>query len=141
MEDKPLTVQNPQSRTAKARAIAAEQGKSFMPGVSANPGGKPVGARNRLQGKFLNTLADDFEKHGKEAIEAMRRDDPSAYVRAVASLMPKELEVKRPLEELTDDELSSAIDALRSFVVAQNAPKGSGAKSGGKPAPGLHPVH
>lgn len=114
---------------------------AFKPGESGNPGGRPTGARNRLQAKFLYTLADDFDKNGKEAIEKMREEDPSAYVRAVASLMPKELEVKRPLEELTDDELSAAIDALRSFISSQAAGVGARTESAGKQAIKLPSVH
>jgi hypothetical protein len=135
------TTQKPQSRTAKARQVAKEQGKLFGQVPNPNPGGKPVGARNRLQGKFLNALADDFEEHGVAAIARMREEDPSAYVRAVASLMPKELEIKRPLEELSDDDLATAIDALRSFVATQGTGQGSRAEGSGKQAAGVQSVH
>lgn len=67
----------------------------FKPGNLANPGGKPVKSRNRLQGAFLRALADDFEEHGPAALVAMRKEKPSDYIRVVASLMPKELEVMR----------------------------------------------
>ena len=32
--------------------------KPFQPGVSGHPAGKPVKARNRLQGAFMKELAD-----------------------------------------------------------------------------------
>lgn len=89
---------------------------AFKPGNKANPGGKPIGARNRLQGKFLNQLADDFELYGKSAIVEMRETDPSAYIRCVASLMPKELEVTKPLDELSDDELAKSIRTLKQYL-------------------------
>lgn len=95
-------------------------------GQSGNPGGKPVGARNRLQGAFLNDLADDYEANGKKAIEACRREDPVAYVRAIIALMPKELEIKRPLEDMTDVDIAAAIATLRSAVAAQTAAAGAG---------------
>lgn len=86
----------------------------FKPGVSANPGGKPLGARNRLTAYFLNRLADDFEKHGKKAIEEAREKDPMGYIKAIGALMPKQIEQTQPLDDLTDAELVAAIALLRS---------------------------
>ena len=105
-------------------------GAGFKPGQSGNPGGKAVGTRNRLQGKFLNQLADDFELHGKSAIVEMRETDPSAYIRCVASLMPKELEVTKPLDELSDDELVRSIATLKQYLNLENAGDGSEEEAG-----------
>jgi hypothetical protein len=69
-----------------------------------------------MQAKFISALADDFEQHGAAAIAAIREKDPASYIRAIVSLMPKELEVKRPLEELSDEELASCVAALSAFV-------------------------
>lgn len=91
----------------------------FKKGQSGNPGGKPAGTRNALQGSFLKKLQEDFDKFGALAIRQCRKKDPTGYVRVVASLMPKELEIKRPLEELDDAQLAAAIAALQSFVASQ----------------------
>lgn len=90
----------------------------FKPGQSGNPAGKPVAARNRLQGAFVNALADDFEANGKEAIVLAREKDPMGYVKAVASLMPKQFEQSQPLEDLTDAELTAGIALLRSKLAS-----------------------
>ena len=87
--------------------------KQFKPGQSGNPGGKPIGARNRLQGDFMRALSEDFAAYGKAAIAQCRAEKPDAYLRIVASLFPKELEVKRPLDDLSDEELENAIALLR----------------------------
>lgn len=92
----------------------------FKPSQSGNPGGKPVGARNRLTGQFLNALADDFEKDGKRAIKQCREDNPAAYIKAIAALCPREIELKRPLEEMADAELITALNALTSFLAGQS---------------------
>ena len=76
-----------------------------------NPG-RPKEARDRISRAFLTAVAEDFEAHGKAAIIRVREEDPSTYVRVVASLQPKELEITRPLDNLTDDELSKIIDAV-----------------------------
>ena len=77
--------------------------RPFKPGQSGNPGGKPAEARNRLSGALLNALADDFEKHGKAAIQRCRTASPARYLQIVASLLPKNVAVEAKgatLEEL-----------------------------------------
>ena len=96
--------------------------RPFSPGQSGNPGGKPVAARNKLQGDFVKALADDFENPGKAAIVTMRENDPSGYIRMIASLMPKEFEAQRPFDEFTDDELQAGIDALQRILATQGLP-------------------
>lgn len=114
---------------------------AFKPGQSGNPGGKPAGARNRLQGRFLNALADDFEEHGKRAIERCREEDPAAYMRAIVALMPKELEITRPLDELSDEQLDAALAAVAAICAARDPGTGEGAAQGVQPAAGIPPVH
>lgn len=96
------------------------------PGQSGNPGGKAKHARNRLQGAFLNHLAEDFDKHGKKAIEAAREKDPVGYIKAIASLMPKQVEQSQPLDDLTDAELVAGIALLRARLTG-DAREGAGA--------------
>jgi hypothetical protein len=97
----------------------------FKEGQSGNPGGKPTAARNRLTARFLNDLADHYEEHGKRAIARLYADDPAGYVKTVAALCPKEIEVKSPLQELKDDELLTAVHALASFLAARAPAEGS----------------
>lgn len=116
--------------------------KQFAPGQSGNPGGKPVGARNRITGDFLKKLADDFEAHGKVAIETARTEDPVGYIRVVASLLPKEFRIERPTEGLSDDELTGAIDELRSrFARVEGAGDGTSAKAEPKPPRPVSSLH
>jgi hypothetical protein len=102
----------------------------FKPGQSGNPGGSAKGYRKTLQGDFLRSLAKDFNAHGAEAIRQAREDDPLGYVRTVAALMPKEVELVRPLEALSDDELSAIAEQLRSAL-------GTGSVRAGDSAPRL----
>lgn len=102
--------------------------KPFVPGQSGNPGGKAKNARNRLQNGFLTRLADDFEANGKAAIEAAREKDPVGYIKAIASLMPKQVEQSQPLDDLTDAELTAGIALLRSRL-SGGAREGTGEAS------------
>jgi hypothetical protein len=85
----------------------------FKPGQSGNPGGRPVGARNRLQGDFLNALADHFAQHGKDAIERVCAQKPDVYIRAVASLMPKQFEQADPFEGLENEDIRTLMAIVR----------------------------
>ncbi len=116
----------------------------FKPGQSGNPGGRPKGARTRLTGDFLNALADDFEQHGKGAIEACRVNKPEAYMKAIVQLCPKQVEVERPLNELSDSDLAAAIGFLRNLIASsdtEGAGSGSGPETGGEPSGGVPPIH
>lgn len=104
--------------------------KQFAPGQSGNPGGKPKAARNRLQGAFLNALAEDFDTHGKDAIVRAREEDPMGYVKAIAALMPKQVEQSQPLDDLTDAELTAGIALLRARLTGGN---GAGTGTAGEP--------
>ena len=81
--------------------------------------GRPTRARDRLRNNFIAELAEDFKANGAAAIKSMRENDPSGYVRAIASLMPKEMDVTHqvsPLEQLTDEQLAAIVDATERFL-------------------------
>jgi len=109
-------------------------------GKSGNPAGRSKGSRNKLQENFLKALSEDFAEGGIAAIQNMRVEKPGDYVRMVASLMPKQLEIERPLQEMTDDELTDSIEALRRFI-AQGAGTGSANTAQSEPAQVLPPLH
>jgi len=91
----------------------------WPPGHSGNPRGRAKGSRHRLSEDFLSALANDFDKNGKEAIEACRITDPVAYVRLVASLLSKDANISsRPFEDLSDDELHDAIATIKRYFDA-----------------------
>lgn len=97
----------------------------FKKGVSGNPGGKPVGVRNSLTRHFLNALAADFEKNGAQAIERCREEDPTGYVKVIAGLLPKEVELGiNRLEEMSTDDIIAAVSALRSYIATGAASEG-----------------
>ena len=101
---------------ANLNGTPANLAPPLKPGQTLNPGGRPVGARTRLTAHYLNALADDFAKHGKKAIVECRESKPDRYLMVVAALMPKQIEVTRPLDGLTDDELAAIAEQLRSQV-------------------------
>lgn len=86
----------------------------FKPG---NPG-RPKGARNKLGEAFIEALHDDFMQHGIAAIQTVRDEKPDQYLKVIASLLPKDinLNVNDGQADLTDDELIERIRALTETI-------------------------
>src|SRR6186997_124045 len=94
----------------------------FKPGQSGNPRGRPKGARNRLSEEFLAELYDAFVANGRAAIERLVEEDPAAFLRIIASLIPKEVKSpSSPFDALTEEELKTLADAARRALVCSNS--------------------
>lgn len=120
----------------------------FQPGQIANPAGRPKGSRNRLGEDFVKALADDFEKHGPQAITKVRADRPQDYLKVIASLLPKQAEITvNEYEQLNDAQLRNALSAairdLAAFGVdigVAGSPSGVGSNSQ-QPTKPISPLH
>jgi len=91
--------------------------KRWPKGTSGNPTGRPAGTRNRasLNARFIEDLAEDWERHGAESIRIMRLEKPSEYVKCVASILPKALSIttEQAIQELSDEQLVETLKAIR----------------------------
>ncbi|WP_347270365.1 hypothetical protein [Rhizorhabdus histidinilytica] len=95
-----------------------ERGRFIVPPVSP---GRPKGSRNKLGEAFLEDMLADWQEHGKKAIATVRDERPQDYLKVVASILPKELNVKvSELDELSDEQLQRQL----ANVVAQLAATG-----------------
>lgn len=127
--------------TRKKRDDGMPVGTPFQKGNS----GRPKGSRNILGEAFLTAMKDDFVEHGVAAIEVVRAKKPDQYLKVIASLLPKELNLNiNDAEAMTDDELIERIrelDATISPFLAGRAGESSedGAGEIGAPkSPKLH---
>lgn len=112
--------------------------KPAQPGEVRNPNGRPKGSRNKLGEAFLEALHSDFEQHGVGAIEACRKEKPDAYLKVLASILPKELKISNE-SDLTDEQLIERIRQLDSVIRPFLGAEGEGgAGSGDQPKAVTH---
>ena len=131
------------SEHVPASAGTKQAETKFQPGKSGNPAGRSKGSRNKLGEAFIAALHEDFREHGVSVIETVRIQRPHEYLKVVASLLPKQVEIKEgAFDGLTDEELSALVVAARSALGAVEGDAGGvGATEGAKPAEALPRVH
>ena len=82
-----------------------------------NPTGNNGAARVKLQRKYFDALLADFAVHGEAAIRIMRIEEPSQYIRVIASLMPKEFTVSdNALGDLSDEDLQQLLARAQAML-------------------------
>ena len=120
------------AKTAPPALVEAGKATRFGEG---NKGGRPKGSRDKLGRAFIEALSADFDEHGEAVIAAVRNERPHEYMKVVASILPKEIEVRHAVDELNDEELQVALEHVRTqlAVVAASAGAGEGEKGRGKP--------
>jgi len=92
---------NDTSKSDKKNSVTTDETAETKPkpahlwkkGQSGNPKGRKKGSRNKITKAYLTALRKDFEKHGIATLEKVREKDPKTYMKLVADLVPKEIDL------------------------------------------------
>jgi len=95
----------------------------FAPGYSGNPGGSLEGTRRSFNKDFLLALAADFKKHGAAAIEKVRKQQPAAYMKICALLVPREMKLEHSggVKAMTDEQIERGIELIKGMLAERDA--------------------
>jgi hypothetical protein len=98
------------------------RGKPFEPGQIANPAGRPLGARNRLNKALIEDLYAEWKEGGRDALRIMRIEEPAQFVKSALATLPRELLIEGVASELSDDEIDAQIIWLREQLAKSKEP-------------------
>jgi hypothetical protein len=82
---------------------------------------RPRGARNKVAKRFFEDMVQVWDEptpdgkstRGLAALRLMWREEPAAFAKLYAGIMPKEFWVDSIASELTDEELNQMLESLR----------------------------
>ena len=67
--------------------------KSWQPGQSGNPNGRPLTGRTRLTERFLSDVSAAWERHGPKIIEEMATAERGRFAELCSRLIPRDVEL------------------------------------------------
>jgi hypothetical protein len=107
-------------------------------GERGNPhyAGRPKGSRNKINQAYIDAIAAEFEAHGVSALEKVRKKMPHVFLRLVAELLPKQVQVEHGLTDMTEEQLEQRIRELDAAIAQE---LGAAPRAGG-PDPGTPPT-
>lgn len=108
MASQPATFLPESETTQRKRLPEALKAHAFRPG---NPG-RPKGSRNKLGEDFLKALQADFERDGAAAIVAVRTEKPDAYLKVIASILPKQVDFGDDTQSALKESRDAAVGAF-----------------------------
>jgi hypothetical protein len=102
-------------------AVDMECKMTFQQGVSGNPGGNRHRTRHLLNQEFMQALLLNFRHQGKKAIEKVARNQPAVYVKILALLVPREMQVEHTdrIKQMTDEQIEQAIEVIQTMLAAR----------------------
>jgi hypothetical protein len=112
--------------TENASQNKALEGRDMKTGrlVTGNSGGgRKLGSRNKLATEFLDDLYAKWKKHGADVLERVIRDDPAAFLRTVAQILPKEIDAAVNVNAGSDFDDCETVDEILRKVANEVSPE------------------
>src|SRR6516162_1862251 len=106
---------------AENKSADMESAMTFKQGVSGNPHGNRHRTRHLLNQEFMEALLLNFRHEGKKAIEKVARNQPGVYLKILALLVPREMQIEHTnrIKQMTDEEIEEAIEAIQTMLAAR----------------------
>src|SRR5215469_16393931 len=91
--------------------------------ICGNPCGSLEATRRSFNKDFLLALAADFKKHGAAAIEKVRKQQPAAYMKICALLVPREMKLEHSggIKAMTTDQIERSIEFIKEQLALREA--------------------
>ena len=91
---------------------------TFKQGVSGNPLGNRHRTRHLLNQEFMQALLLNFRHQGKKAIEKVARNQPAAYLKILALLVPREMKLEHTggVKAMSDEQIEQAIETIQGML-------------------------
>ena len=84
----------------------------LLPGAALNPRGRPKGSKNALGQAFVDDLYQDWQVNGAAVIETVRTDKPDVYLKVIAQIIPRDIDVNVNVNEMTPEQIIARIRQL-----------------------------
>ena len=98
---------------------------TFRQGISGNRHGNRHRTRHLLNQEFMQALLLNFRHQGKKAIEKVARNQPAAYLKILALLVPREMKFEHTagVKAMTDEQIERSIELIKEMLAQQMGPK------------------
>src|SRR5262249_45338735 len=105
------------------KSTDTESAMTFKQGGSGNPHGNRHRTRHLLNQEFMQALLLNFRHEGKKAIEKVARNQPAAYLKILALLVPREMKLEHSggVKAMSEEQIVDAIEALEHYLAARAA--------------------
>ena len=105
------------------QVIERKQNGQFAKGSSGNLGGNAQRTRHIFNKAFLEALAKDFQEGGAQAIAKVRKEQPAAYMKICALLVPKEFKLEHTggVKSMTDEQIERSIELIKQMLAEREA--------------------
>ena len=78
------------------KGVQPEHLKKYSLGLPGTPTGSKKGVlhkKDKLTKKYISIFCQDFREHGATVLARVRRDNPVAYMKLAADLLPRDIDV------------------------------------------------
>src|ERR1700681_4082174 len=93
----------------------------FLTGSNGGPGRK-LGSRNKLGADFIDAVHEKFQQHGADCLDRMIKTDPTAFIKVVGNILPREtiIAALHVSTTTTLEELTAARDFSAAYRLARD---------------------